>query len=274
VNNVNPQPKFDNPPVVETILGVHFQRLEGFNSAHQGILWEQCFRQHFPAIEERGPVDEVRELFGEERKVVPAMRWEISGQPATPRLWVASPTGEHILQIQRDGLLANWLKPDDAAEYRPYDCRRADFQRNIEQLDAYVQKENIGKVVPTSCTVTYINHLPCDALDNFSPALAEAITFWSDTSSDDWLPPPDRIDLRLTFPMPEQSGRLNVHIKPAIRRSDQQVVLRMDLTARGTVRDGTLAAAMDWIDLGHEWIVRGFASITHKEMHQLWERTQ
>lgn len=33
-------PKYANPPVVETVLGVQFPELRGFKSVHFGLYWE------------------------------------------------------------------------------------------------------------------------------------------------------------------------------------------------------------------------------------------
>jgi hypothetical protein len=80
--------------------------------------------------------------------------------------------------------------------------------------------------------------------------------------------------LDFAFPMPDNAGRLNVNLKPVVMLSTKQSVLRLDLTARGQLKKNDVESALAGIDLGHEWIVRGFTSLTHSEMHQEWERTQ
>jgi len=268
-------PRFAKPPVVETILGVHFRPLEKLSSAHQGVLWDRCFRDRFPHVEERGPVEEIREAFGEKLAMpVPVVRWQVSDRPPAPRLWAASSDGQYILQVQRDALLANWLKTSNSTSYRSYDQRRKDFSADLERVDEFLKLEEIGSVVPTSCIVTYINHVDCSEPSRLAPVLADTIAFWADDTSDGWLPPPDKINLHFAFPMPDNSGRLNVHVAPAVRRSDKRHFLRIELTARGAPEGEEIAAAMEWLDLGHEWVVRGFTSITRDGMHKLWERIQ
>jgi hypothetical protein len=44
------------------------------------------------------------------------------------------------------------------------------------------------------------------------------------------------------------------------------------LTARGEPLTGDLDGVLDFIDLGHEWIVRAFESVTSDVMHDLWEK--
>ena len=46
----------------------------------------------------------------------------------------------------------------------------------------------------------------------------------------------------------------------------------MKLTARGNPQGDGLEGALEFIDTGHEWIVRGFTSFVTKEMQALWGR--
>lgn len=269
-------PRFGRPPVIETVLGVHFRPLEKFTSAHQGLLWERCFRAQFPKLEERPPVEEVREPFGEERLAPPMIRWQVFDRPPAPRLWAASASGEHVIQIQRNGLFANWLKRGEGVAYRPYLERRQEFSQQLSQVEEFLREEEIGQLEPTSWNVTYINHIDYEGLDEVGAAAARTLTVWANQFSDDWLPRTDKVLLDFAFPMPNNAGRLNVNLKPAVVLSDKRQVLRLDLTARGQLKKESrdVASALAGIDLGHEWIVRGFASLTRPEMHQLWERIQ
>ena len=264
-------PRFDNPPVVETVLGVFFRRLEEFTTVHQGIFWDRCFHSKFPKLEERPAVDEFREQFGEELlKPGPPIRWEVSDRPPARRLWAASESGEHVVQIQKNAMLANWLKAGEKSAYRPYLEKRQEFAEQLDQLDQFIDEEQIGRIEPTSCVVTYINHIEFEGVANMAPTVAQTLTAWSNQTSDGWLPEPDKVTLRFAFPMPDNLGRLNANISPAVRRRDNKQMLRLDLTARGPVAGRELKDAMDWIDLGHEWVVRGFTSLTEPEMHNVW----
>lgn len=269
-------PRFGKPPVIETVLGVHFRPLEKFTSAHQGLLWERCFRARFPNLEERPPVEEVRERFGEERLAPQVIRWQVFDRPPALRLWAASENGQHVVQIQKNALFANWLKTGEAAAYRPYSERREEFSQQLSQVEEFLREEEIGQLEPTSWSVTYINHIDYEGLHEVGPAVARTLTVWANQFSDDWLPATDKVLLDFAFPMPDNAGRLNVNLKPAVVLSDKRQVLRFDLTARGQLKKESrdVASALAGIDLGHEWIVRGFASLTRPEMHHVWERTQ
>jgi hypothetical protein len=59
-------------------------------------------------------------------------------------------------------------------------------------------------------------------------------------------------------------------MQPAIRRTDAKEILQLNLTARGKPESSTLQHLLDWLDLGHEWIVNGFTDFTTKAMHDHW----
>jgi hypothetical protein len=50
--------------------------------------------------------------------------------------------------------------------------------------------------------------------------------------------------------------------------------VQLRLTARGLPDGQDLDGVLAWMDLGREWIVRGFADITSPSAHALWERKQ
>jgi uncharacterized protein (TIGR04255 family) len=267
-------PCFKSPPVVETVIGIHFRSLDKLSSAHQGILWERCFRSDFPVLQDRPPLDEVRERFGEELLAPPTIRWRISDRPDIPRLWAVSESGEHVVQIQRNAFFTNWLKSKDLAPYRFYVERKQDFCKKLELVENFLRDDNLGIIEPTSWVITYINHIEYGGLKQIGSEVHRIISSWSNQTSDDWLPQSDKLALEYAFPMPDNVGRLNVHLKPIIQRHDQKQMLRFELSARGSVQESTVKDALKWIDLGHEWVVRGFTSLTTPEMHIIWERNQ
>jgi uncharacterized protein (TIGR04255 family) len=193
-------------------------------------------------------------------------------RPDAPRLWATSESGEHVIQIQRNAFFANWYKTAEGAAYRPFSERREEFAEQIGHFEQFLQDRDIGRVEPTSWIVTYINHIEFEGVQSVGPTTAEAFTVWTNQTSDGWLPLPDKVAMELAFPLPENAGRLHVTSTPVIRLNDKKEMLRIDLTARGQVKTRDMANVLQGIDLGHEWVVRGFASLTRPEMHKAWER--
>lgn len=270
-----PMPCFDAPPVVETVMGVHFQPLPAFHVAARSLFWS-TLRDEFPDVEEKPPVAEVREEFGENLPTPQSgIRWQIGTDFPSPRLWAKSTDRRHTIQIQTDALMVNWERAaPEATAYLPYKERRQDFADKLERLRAFLTDHELGDLIPTTCFVTYINHVEYAAATEFAPLLERMLTVWKNETGDGWLPSVEQASLKLAYAMPEQRGRLHVNVVPAIRHRDQARMLRVDLTARGVPHEQSISSALAWIDEGHEWIVRGFASLTRPEMHQQWKRTR
>jgi uncharacterized protein (TIGR04255 family) len=275
ITSEEPLPRFRKPPVVETVLGVYFRPLDKFGSAQLGIVWDRYFRERFPNTEERPPIEEIPEQFGDARmSAFPMVRWQVMDRPDTPRLWAASEDGQHVIQIQRNALFSNWLKIAGDVAYRPYLERRQEFSRQLGQLDEFLQEQKIGRMELTSWNVTYINHIDYKGMDDLGPEVAKNLTVWANQFSDGFLDKPDKLTLGFAFPMPDHAGRLNVNLTPVVLSKEKRQALRLDLTARGQLKAKDIPNALSAIDTGHEWVVRGFASLTRAEMHEVWEREQ
>jgi hypothetical protein len=48
----------------------------------------------------------------------------------------------------------------------------------------------------------------------------------------------------------------------------------MTLTARGVPHSSDQEELLRCLDVGREWVVRGFADFTTDEMHNLWKRRE
>jgi uncharacterized protein (TIGR04255 family) len=137
-------------------------------------------------------------------------------------------------------------------------------------VDQFLRKESLGELEPTGCLMTYVNHITIESLTKQPDVAEKVFTFWSNETTEGWLPNPDQLVVNLSYPMPENKGRLHVQVVPAIRSGNegQQFVLRFELTARGRPQHDTVESALEWLDVGHEWIVRGFVNMTRKSWHE------
>jgi len=270
----NMLPSFERPPVIETVLGVFFRPLRTFNSVRQGIFWREDLQVDFPDFEVRAPVDEIVERFDADSGYLqPGIRWQVSNEPDTPRLWAKSASGEHILQLQRNALLANWLR---RAEYRPFDQRLADFERRFQQFDAFSLNSLKEQVVPVSATISYINHIPVEGGETWASAIERILTCWSSPPAKSWLPAIDRGLLQFSFAFPEDGGRLHATVTPTKSKEVASVSVQLELTGRIMFRkeQQTLAHLLTGLSMAHKWVVMGFADLTRPEMHAYWGRTQ
>jgi hypothetical protein len=121
--------------------------------------------------------------------------------------------------------------------------------------------------------VTYINHIVQGEGWNGLETIGEMFPDVAWRQQRSFLPPPESILWKASFPLPDQLGRLHVAVRHAIRRHDSKPVLLCELTARGTPSTIEERALREWLLLGREWIVRGFADLTGADVQKnIWRR--
>lgn len=260
-------PEFDDPPVVEVVLGVQFEHIKGLRGPVLAS-WEDI-RARLPEWTEHEPVDLRTELSGPVRRKTPEVRLIFAGLPQI-RSWFTNEAGIELLQIQQDFFAKNWRRID--CEYPRYPTLRAQFERDYLSLERLVGAKLDETIVPIQCEITYINRI---SLTDIS--LHDVMVGWSGMPAAGFLPlDSDTFEIAQSFQMkglsPSQAGRLHIHAQKAQR--DDESFLVLNLTARGTPLSENADGVMTWFDLAREWIVRGFADVTDSAAHHHWKRTQ
>jgi uncharacterized protein (TIGR04255 family) len=273
----HPLPEFDKPPVTEVVLGVQFEKLGSLKTPQLGYLW-QAFRARFPQTEEQPPLEPVFEQFGARTGHRPGVRLELLATPPQPRLWFLNESGNELVQIQQDRFVRNWRKQEDSDEYPRYRNLRELFRRDFEEFCSLVQGEQWGEVVPNQCEVTYLNIIPAGEGWEGHGDLGKVLTVFAAHYSDDQLGRPEEASVSLQYVLrnveAEPVGRLHIAANPVLRVSDNRAAIRLSLTARGKPEGDAVDGVMQFLDRGHEAIVRGFTSITTPEMHDVWKRNK
>jgi hypothetical protein len=121
------------------------------------------------------------------------------------------------------------------------------------------------------CEVTYVNHLEQGREWKAAVDWPSMFRCWINP---EWkfLPDPQSVAFRASYPVAGTDGRLLVSAQPAIRDIDGKEIVQLTLTARGKPAASDWASAINWIDTGRDWVVRGFTDLTTKQMHDLWRR--
>lgn len=268
-------PDFERPPIDEVVLSIQFGDV-ALRNVNIGLLWER-FKSDYPNVEEQAPINPIFETFGALQAAPPntiqLMRFDQMG-----RFWFVSENQNELVQVQRDRFIHNWRSRRPEDEYPRYEALRTKFESEIVQFEEFIRESKLGSVDINQCEVSYINVIGPDS-DGDDPTknIDKIFTVWREAYSDKYLTRSERSRFTASFLMqdaPENppDGRLHVSLMPSLRTHDQAPVLRLTLTARGKPRDESVRAALDWIDKGRETVVRGFASITTKEMHKIWGR--
>lgn len=268
-------PDFDNPPVAEVALSVQFEPLEQFGAPQIGLLWAE-FRSRFPVTQEHAPLDPVIERFGIPRTGAPDVRLQMLASPPAPRLWFVNSTGTELIQVQKDRFIHNWRKVGEGDTYPRFEPIRDTFRSELEAFRTFLAREQSGDLLVNQCEVTYVNHLVAGNGWTTHGELGRVLTVFRGEYSDNNLPEPEDVRLGMRYVLKDERnesiGRLHISVQPVFRRSDNQPMLMLTLTARSRPSGDQLDDAMRCLDSGRDAIVRAFASVTTTEMHKIWGR--
>lgn len=268
-------PDFADPPVTEVALGVQFERLTGLRSLQAGLLWHRL-KARFPQVQELAPLDPATEEFGPPQPFKLDVRLHILEEPLVPRYWFLNEERTELIQVQQDRFVHNWRKTGEGDRYPRYEHIVGTFEKELEEFRQFLAEENLGTLAPNQCEVTYINDIVAGVGWERYGELGEILTVWSSQYSDRFLAEPESINLAVRYVIPatggQPAGRLTVVVEPAYRILDDKLTYRMTLTARGRPEGSAPGDIRRFFDLGRQWVVRGFTSMTTQKMHEHWER--
>lgn len=270
-----PLPDFTSPPVVEVALSVQYASLEKLRVAQMGQLWGE-FKDRFPKTEEHAPLAAAWEKFEPVALPTVGIKFEASDVPPVPRVWFVNEEETELIQVQQDRFAHNWRKRGESDKYPRYESIRKSFKSELEKFRQFLSRENIGEITPDQAEVTYVNHISPNEVWQNHGQVSEVVTVWTEHYSDNFLSGPEDVLFRARFKIQDADkkplGRLHVVLQPAFSRTDQRPIFVLTLTARGEPLGSGIDASMKFLDLGREWIVRGFTSITSPRVHHIWGR--
>lgn len=258
---MEPLPDFERPPVAEVALAVQFEPLHGLRQVDLGRVYE-AFAPEFPVVEEH-PTRPPTSLEPVEVSL------QLTNETLMPCLWFMTEERDRLVQFQRDRLVVNWRREEDQPYPRYEKAVRAMLESAWERLAATVETLGLDPLRPNVCEVAYVNPIEADERWSQHGELDLVIAPWSGQHSDDFLPEPIDVRVAARYGLPDGAGILTVDATPMTRTPDNTATM-LQLAARGLARREDLAGAFAFLDLGREWIVRGFVSFTEADMHQAW----
>ena len=272
-----PFPSFRNPPVTEVVVASRFEPSESYDILKIAELAQVAHDLGQDLIEERPGYEAPMERLGAFPSG-PQVSLELLSGPPPTRYWFRNSEGDELLQLQPNWLAANWRKVAPTAQYGRWDSRWAAFATWAGHVESAVAGEG-AELVHDQVEVTYVNHI--DGAGVWS-SHADADKVFSFVTPD-WRAAPDlagspefgSTELRYEIPHPRddgQIGRLHVKIAAVFKRPSNEPVFLMDLTARGRPTSEGISGVKEFADIGHEWIVRTFAQLTTRAMHDAWDR--
>jgi uncharacterized protein (TIGR04255 family) len=271
--STEPLPSFENPPVGEVAVSLQFERLERLTSIHLAELW-QSFKQDFPVVEEQPPLPQVREELRSGPAAPPLPEIRLSGGMVVPRFVFLDPAGGRLFQVQQDRFVHNWRRQADEPYPRYVELRSA-FVERLLAFREFVAGHGVGDILPNQCELTCVNPIAPGVWERHGQ-LDRVVTVWQNSFSDAFLTEPQDVRFLERHWIRDSRdsviGRLYIQLDPIYHLPTGEPRLLLQLIARGAPLGAKLNDAMAFLDIAHEWIVRGFTSITQPEMHEVWGR--
>ena len=272
IKESRPLPYYDNPPVVETVLGVQFDRLSGFKNGHLGAFWMSLGADEWPVVEDAPPLPPQFERFDKTARWATGIHLQLTQDPAC-RLQIKNKKGDRMIQLQNNRLHFNWLG-EAGGGYPRYETVRAGFASTLRGFVDFSEQQHVGCFRPNQWEVTYVNQIPQGSIWNtpsdwgfFKPLAGFAAVenlVRGESFGGEW-----------HFVIPDQKGRLHVQwqhgMRPAAEESGIEVV-RLTFTARGPIADSDdhQQSIFEGVDLGREIIVSTFKELMSDEANTFW----
>jgi len=261
--------RFDRPPVNEVVLAIQFAG----HAIDLEVLGRVAGRlkNAFPRREQHPPLPPLAEDFS---GVVQGPQIVIRTSPDLPRTWFVSDDQVRLVQVQSDRFAFNWRRRSAEQAYPGYNAIREEFVAHIDALMRDVREVNPAVAAINVCEVTYVNELEPPEQQRGRPELSTFLRLVEATSGD-FLPSPEdaTFQARWRIPGDDQApprGRLYASAEPALRSGASVPIYLLNLVARMVATETDVDTAVDLLDEGHTWIVRGFKDITTEEMHRHW----
>lgn len=259
-------PDYQNPPVVESILGVQFNRLPKLTSFHLGSFWETLNHDEWPTLLETPALLPQFEKFDE-----PDAKWDI-GQirlgeflASGNRMQIKNQTSDGMIQIQNGRIHFNWLGKGN--EYPRYDHLKNSFSSAFQRFVDFIGSQKLGELNPNQWEVTYLNHIPKGTVWT-SPA---DWTFFRPLCSASTHTPVtlESFGGEWHYVIPEKRGRLHVALQHG--EKDGLAIIVLTLTARGPLPEkANRECVLESLDFGRGIIVRSFEKLMTDEANTYW----
>jgi uncharacterized protein (TIGR04255 family) len=263
-------PDYDNPPVVETVLGIQYEKLPNFKNAHLGMFWSSFNLQDWPRTVDVVATPPQIETYAEGTRWGKGFQFQIMDAPAS-RMQIKNANNDRMIQVQNNRLHFNWLGKS-GGDYPRYAAVRTGFDDVLQRFIRFVAENDLGEFRPNQWEVTYINHIPQGTVWG-TPADWGFFKPLGNVPSIPGIIDSESFQGEWHFLIPERKGRLHIQWQHGTRlREDKPDYVQLTLTARGGIElaKDPLEAVGRGLDLGHDVIVRSFERLMSDDANQYW----
>jgi len=257
--------------VVETVLGVQFEKLRALTNAHLGVFWQKL-QPGWPHVVDMPALEPQQEIFGQPARFR-QMHLRMSQDPGT-RLRIRDAGQDRMIQVQNGAFYYNWVRLEGRT-YPRYTAIKPEFWKQFRKFVRFVRECLDAKVAPLQWEVTYVNRFAkgdlwrtprqwCSVLSSLLGPRRPPAGLVFEGAGGTW-----------HFEIPDQRGRLHVEIQHGSKSPDgSDEALIMKLTARGPIaqRSSVRKGVNDGLDLGRATIVQAFTDLTSAKAHRYWGR--
>ncbi|RXH31986.1 TIGR04255 family protein [Bradyrhizobium zhanjiangense] len=260
-------PEFENPPLNEVVLGVQFQSPSNFQEIRAYEVW-RLYADRFPNLTEQPPMLPQFETFGAFQPPQIAFSF---GPGLQRRYWFESAAGDELIQFQHDRLFHNWRKRHpERANYPRFEYIIAEFERELLELERYVQGLGNERLVVTQCEVAYFNSILLEpGSDQFAPQQWFAFLSPEHSPVESFSSAAGQVLRREGEPygrlFRESATGFDGYRRPAVF---------LNLTARGLPATNDVPGALDFLNQHRYIISQEFIRATTPAAQQLWKRTR
>lgn len=260
--------KYENPPVVETVLSVQFNPLRDFGAARLGAYWKSL-GSDWPHVSEVPAVEPVFEQFESSKVWEPGAFGLKLSRKIDLRMQIRNKARNRMIQVQNGKFFYNWLGTP-GTEYPSYDSVRPEFDEHWEKFRGFVISEcREDSVRPNQWEVLYVNHMPRGTVWNELSDLSQVLTFLRQPNFADLELNPDGIGGEWRFEIGSKKGRLYLRLGTKTKKEDETPCIVMTLIARGPIGD-EVSSLHEGLELGHKTITDAFDRLTSNDAQQIW----
>ncbi len=269
----DPLQKYENPPLIESVISVQFSPLQKYRNPHSGWFWKQFLGKEWTEIEVAPTIPDQFEKFG------PLRRWMPEGPTLqfhpgvqTDRTQYVRKDEERMLQVQNSRLIYNWRKR--AGTYPTFDILFSEFSSLLFSFKEFIAAAELGEMQQNQWELTYVNHIPkgdlwsdpgdwSQLMPSFRPIVTDVSGQTFDAFNGEW-----------HYDLDGDRGRLHINIRKArLVGSAEKELLIVQQTARGEIDDAKEWSLAAGLSRGREAIDRSFASLFNKTVQDVsWRR--
>jgi uncharacterized protein (TIGR04255 family) len=253
-------PDYDDPPAIETAVGVKFSPIVGWNAFHYGLLLQEFLSDY--------PMQELRPPLGNVMIQIPGPEENFPGVPV--RCWFINEQKTELVQVQSDCFIRNWRKTEESPNYLHYDFIRPRFKRDWERFSEFLEKSRLRPPDVWQCEVSYINQFVRGREWNSFDDLQRLYPIWANGIKSPLLARAQMVTFAVAYTLPNDKGTIQFVSQPGIRKTDGAEIIQLAVTALGRPDSSDISDILSWLDLGRAAVVQGFTDFTSDTAHLIW----